>query len=233
MDAKENSGSKEYKIAGLTPASLFKSVTSVGSELSRRVWAAPAPPQRPFRVCTHDRRVKKGVTAGTLQEQELIDKAMDALLLSTLVSVVLESDGTEVDSDEFFQLLDDDSTFMMLQPGQYWRGSGGRGVLSYSLNQKPRHAKDIARVTFDLYKLNPRDLFGSLNVKATFYGLYSMSLDFRCLGPKKVMRELLRLSSTLLFALGKILLSSASLIRNTIEGADHWQRPAREAECWD
>ncbi|XP_058876583.1 cell death activator CIDE-B [Acipenser ruthenus] len=231
MDPTENSASKEYKIARLSPAALFKSVTSVGSELSRRVWAAPSPPQRPFRVCTHDRRVKKGVTAGTLQE--LIDKAMDALLLSSLVSVVLDSDGTEVDSDEFFQLLDDDSTFMMLQPGENWRGSGGRGVLSYSLNQKPRHAKDIARVTFDLYKLNPRDLFGSLNVKATFYGLYSMSLDFKCLGPKKVMRELLRLSSTLLFALGKILLSSASFIRHTIEGADHWQRPAREAECWE
>lgn len=55
-------------------------------------------------------------------------------------------------------------------------------------NHKPRTGRDIARVTFDLYKLNPRDLFGSLSVKATYQGLYSVSADFQCLGPKKVLR---------------------------------------------
>ncbi|GCC46574.1 hypothetical protein chiPu_0030859, partial [Chiloscyllium punctatum] len=59
-------------------------------------------------------------------------------------------------------------------------------MVSYSLTQKPRNAKDIARITFDIYKLSPRDLFGSLNVRATFYGLYSMTFDVKCLGPKKV-----------------------------------------------
>lgn len=64
------------------------------------------------------------------------------------------------------------------------------GVLSYGLGrEKPKHSKDIARITFDVYKQNPRDLFGSLNIKATFYGLYSMSCDFQGLGPKKVLRS--------------------------------------------
>lgn len=64
------------------------------------------------------------------------------------------------------------------------------GVLSYGLGrEKPKHSKDIARITFDVYKQNPRDLFGSLNVKATFYGLYTMSCDFQGLGPKKVLRS--------------------------------------------
>lgn len=33
--------------------------------VSRRVWS---PPQRPFRVCSWNREVKKGITAGTLEE---------------------------------------------------------------------------------------------------------------------------------------------------------------------
>lgn len=62
--------------------------------------------------------------------------------------------------------------------------------MSYGLGrEKPKHSKDIARITFDVYKQNPRDLFGSLNVKATFYGLYSMSCDFQGVGPKKVLRS--------------------------------------------
>lgn len=64
------------------------------------------------------------------------------------------------------------------------------GVLSYSLGrEKPKHSKDIARITFDVYKQNPRDFFGSLNIKATFCGLYSMSCDIQGLGPKKVLRS--------------------------------------------
>lgn len=69
------------------------------------------------------------------------------------------------------------------------------GMLSYGLGrEKPKHSKDIARITFDVYKQNPRDLFGSLNVKATFYGLYSMSCDFQGLGPKKVLRSVTTMS---------------------------------------
>lgn len=70
------------------------------------------------------------------------------------------------------------------------RGVLQSGMLSYGLGrEKPKNSKDIARITFDVYKQNPRDLFGSLNVKATFYGLYSMSCDIQGLGPKKVLRS--------------------------------------------
>ena len=63
-------------------------------------------------------------------------------------------------------------------------------MLSYGLGQeKPKHSKDIARITFDVYKQSPRDLFGSLNIKATFYGLYSLSCDIQGLGPKKILRS--------------------------------------------
>ncbi|XP_023265546.1 cell death activator CIDE-B-like, partial [Seriola lalandi dorsalis] len=99
----------------------------------------------------------------------------------------------------------------------------GAVMLKSQDHNKPRTGRDIARVTFDLYKISPKDLFGSLSVKATFQGLYSVSADFQCLGPKKVLREALRMASTLLTAAGHLLITSASMIRRIIEGAEFWQ----------
>nr|XP_033778061.1 cell death activator CIDE-B [Geotrypetes seraphini] len=216
----EYSKAKEYA-SHFSPATLIRSVSSVSSEITKRVWSSSPPPPRPFRICNHDRTIRKGVTAGTLRE--LIAKAMDALLLTGIVSLVLEEDGTLVDNEDFFEMIDDNTALMILEKRQKW-SSVKNGVLSYSLNkEKPRNSKDIARITFDIYKLNPRDLFGSLNVKATFYGLYSMSCDFRCLGPKKFLREILRLLSTMMQGVGHILLTTSNYLRRLIEGADHWQ----------
>ncbi|XP_073164709.1 lipid transferase CIDEB isoform X1 [Lepidochelys kempii] len=55
-------------ISALAPSSLLQSVSSAGSELTRRVLAPRAPPQRPFRVCDHRRGGRTGLMAGTLQE---------------------------------------------------------------------------------------------------------------------------------------------------------------------
>ncbi|KAG8450687.1 hypothetical protein GDO86_003096 [Hymenochirus boettgeri] len=207
-------------ISSFAPGSLIRSVSSVGSEISRRVKTASSPPQRPFRVCNHDRSVRKGVTAGSLRE--LIAKAMDALFLTGIVSLVLEDDGTQLDREEFFDMLEDGSVVMVLDKGQKW--SPVKSMLSYSMQQeRPKNSKDIARITFDVYKLNPRDMFGSLNIKATFYGLYSMSCDFQCLGPKKVLREFLKFLSAGLQGIGRLMLSASGVLRRILEGADSWQ----------
>ena len=55
------------------------------------------------------------------------------------------------------------------------------------MSREPPRRIDVACVTFDLYKTNPRDL-GCLNVKATLYGTYSMSYDLRCYGAKRLMK---------------------------------------------
>ncbi|XP_061108886.1 cell death activator CIDE-B [Conger conger] len=214
-----------------TTSSLIKAV-------SRRVWTAN---QRPFRVCSSDRATRKGVTTGTLQE--LRETVAQALLLAALtLRLVCEEDGTEVESEDFLQSLPDNTVLMGLGPGQTWSPSPksqGGGVLFSSANKKPRTGRDIARVTFDFYRLHPRDVFGSLNVRATFQGLYSISADFTCLGPKKVLREALRVASSLLQAVGHMLITSASVIRRIIEGADHWKpHPSPEGsaylpEHWD
>ncbi|KAM7377213.1 hypothetical protein PAMA_013816 [Pampus argenteus] len=199
-------------------SSFIKSVT-------KRVWS---PPQRPFRVCSHNRETRKGITAGTLEE--LKERVCQALLLSlsaVSLSLVCEEDGTEVDSDEFFLTLPDNTILMALEPGQTWRQQAGALVSKSKDHNKPRTGKDIARVTFDLYRMSPKDVFGSLSVKATFKGLYSMSADFQCLGPKKVLREALRVASSLLQAAGHLLITSASIIRRIIEGGELWQ-PQRE-----
>ncbi|MCJ8731368.1 hypothetical protein PDJAM_G00198810 [Pangasius djambal] len=209
-----------------TTSSLIKSV-------SRRVWSAP---QRPFRVCSWNREIRKGLTASTLEE--LKERAAHTLLISTLLSLVCEEDGTEVDSDEFLMALPDNTVLMALEPGQTWRPHplSQRGSSIKPADNKPRTGRDIARVTFDLYRLNPKDIFGSLSVKATFQGLYSVSADFQCLGPKKVLREALRMISTILHAAGHMLITSATVIRRIIQGADFLQaHRAREiqTEYWN
>ncbi|CAI5791425.1 lipid transferase CIDEB [Podarcis muralis] len=214
----------EY-INALVPSTLLKSVSSASSELTRRVWAPSPPTQRPFRVCDHKRNVRKGLTAGTLQE--LLIKARETLLISSIVSLVLEEDGTVVETEEFFDVLDDNTALMALEKGQKWSHARGSSR-SYALSgEKPRNSRDIARITFDVYKLNPRDLFGSLNISATFYGLYSMSCDFKCLGPKKVLREILRVASTVMHGIGHILLGASHYIRRILDGGENWHSHAR------
>ncbi|XP_054848624.1 cell death activator CIDE-B [Eublepharis macularius] len=214
----------EY-VSSLAPSALLRSVSNAGSGLTRRVWAPSPPPQRPFRVCDHKRSIRKGLTAGTLNE--LLTKATETLLISGIVSLVLEEDGTVVESEEFFQALDDNSALMLLRKDQKWSPGKG-GSWSHALSrEKPRNSRDIARITFDIYKLNPRDLFGSLNISATFYGLYSMSCDFKCLGPKKVLREILRVASSIMQGVGHILLGASHYIRRLLEGGESWHSPTR------
>ncbi|XP_042542278.1 cell death activator CIDE-B [Dipodomys spectabilis] len=214
----------EY-LSALNPNGLLRSVSNISSELGRRVWTSAPPPQRPFRVCDHKRTIRKGLTAATYGE--LLDKAQEMLLLHGVLTLVLEEDGTAVESEDFFQMLEDDTCLMVLEQGQSWSSTKSR-VLTYGLGrEKPKHSKDIARITFDVYKQSPRDLFGSLNVQATFYGLYSMSCDFQGVGPKKVLRELLRWTSSLLQGLGHMLLGISSTIRHIVEGAEQWHRQGR------
>ncbi|XDV18590.1 hypothetical protein PO909_024249, partial [Leuciscus waleckii] len=198
--------------------------------VSRRVWS---PPQRPFRVCSWNREVKKGITAGTIEE--LQEKAAQALLVSSEVTLVCEEDGTEVDSDEFLIALPDNTVFMALNPGEIWKPHPlHQRVSNKPGDNKPRTGKDIAQITFDLYRTHPKDVFGSLNVKATFQGLYSVSADFQCLGPKKVLREALRVMSSLLNAAGHLLISSAAVIRRIIQGADFLQaQRTQPIEYWE
>lgn len=48
-------------------------------------------------------------------------QTLDAFLISAgIVTLVLEEDGTVVDTEEFFKSLDDNTHFMVLEKGQKW-----------------------------------------------------------------------------------------------------------------
>ncbi|KAB1258371.1 Cell death activator CIDE-A [Camelus dromedarius] len=169
--------------------SVSRPLTFMGSQTKKVLLAPLKHPARPFRVSSHDRSSRRGLMAGSLGE--LLSKTLDALMItSRLVTLVLEEDGTVVDTEEFFQTLGDNTHFMALEKGQKWT-PGGNCVPA---RQPPRRS-GIARVTLDLYKLNPRDVVGCLNVKATMYEMYSVSYDIRCMGLKALLRSLLRVLS--------------------------------------
>nr|XP_025720972.1 cell death activator CIDE-A isoform X1 [Callorhinus ursinus] len=155
---------------------LLRPLTFMGSQTKRVLLTPLMHSARPFRVSNHDRSSRRGVMANSLKE--LLSKTLEALVITSgLVNLVLEEDGTVVDTEEFFQTLEDNTHFMILEKGQKWT-PGGNYV---SALQQPKKA-GIARVTFDLYKLNPKDVIGCLNVKATMYEMYSVSYDIRCTG---------------------------------------------------
>ncbi|KYO40685.1 lipid transferase CIDEB [Alligator mississippiensis] len=216
----------EY-VSALAPASLLRSVSSAGTELSRRVLAPRATAPRPFRLCDHRHGARKGLMAASLPE--LRCKAQEALQVSGPASLVLEEDGTAVESEDFFQSLPDNTGIMLLAHRQSWSPpKGGSRGLSRG---REKQGGDIARVTFDMYKLHPRDLFGSLSITATFYGLYSMSCDFTCLGPKKVLREVLKVISAVMQGMGRLLLGASNYIRRLLDGSETWYQPARLQAC--
>ncbi|KAG9479086.1 lipid transferase CIDEA [Eleutherodactylus coqui] len=213
---------RDYASA-LSPRALLRSVTNVGSSLTRKVLFPPlSPSSRPFRVSNSDRNRRKGVVAGTLKE--LLEKAIETLFITaTVVTLVLEEDGTVVDSEEFFQTLEDNTQLVLLEGQQKWTQE--RNVLR-SIQQANK--KPIANITLDLYKLNPKDFIGCLNIKATFYEMYSVSCDIKCLGAKKVLRSFLRMLSHLAQVAGHLLLYSGSYIRQWTEDFD--ERACRRAE---
>ncbi|XP_041081069.1 cell death activator CIDE-3-like isoform X3 [Polyodon spathula] len=196
-----------------SPKSLSKCV-SASASMTQQLLAGPATRPKPFRVANFNRSVKKGIMADGLRD--LLNKLPDALHVSSVCSLVLEEDGTMVDTEEFFQTLDDNTVFVALDKGQEWTPSEN-GEYRLHLTDRPRRRKDVARITFDLYKTNPRDFIGCLNVKATLYGMYTVSYDLRCYGAKKMMKEALRWTLFSMQATGHVLLGTSCYMQQLLD----------------
>ncbi|XP_056129905.1 lipid transferase CIDEC-like isoform X1 [Lampris incognitus] len=200
----------------LTPASLSKCVTasvSASASMTQQLLSGRTPRPRPFRVTSADRTMKKGIMADGLHD--LIDKVMSSLNLPCVSAVVLDEDGTGVDTEEFFQTLPDNTVLMVLENGQTWTP-----LLHGPYRVNPRehkHRKDVAKLTFDLYKNNPKDFIGCLSMKATLYGVYSVSYDLRCYAAKKMFKEALRWTLFSMQTTGHILLGSSWYIEQLLE----------------
>ncbi|XP_023346892.1 cell death activator CIDE-A [Eurytemora carolleeae] len=80
--------------------------------------------KRPFKITDRLRILRKGVMAASLQE--LIQKGKERFEYETYaeVYIVLEEDGTEVDEEEYFQTLPDNTNFMLLLKDDIWSPFG-------------------------------------------------------------------------------------------------------------
>uniref|UniRef100_A0A3P9BWR9 Cell death inducing DFFA like effector c n=2 Tax=Haplochromini TaxID=319058 RepID=A0A3P9BWR9_9CICH len=191
-----------------TPSNLSKCVTasvSASASMTQQLLSGRVPRPKPFRVTNADRSVKKGIMADTLED--LTNKASDSLGILCVSALVLDEDGTGVDTEEFFQTLPENAVLMALQKGQKWSPHPVSTLL---------HC-DVAKLTFDLYKNNPKDFIGCLNVKATLYGVYTVSYDLRCYAAKKMLKEALRWTIFSMQATGHILLGSSCYIEQLLE----------------
>jgi len=76
--------------------------------------------RKPYKVMDRTRSVKKGVMAASLEE--FVGRGKEKLGYSTNTEVyaVLEEDGTEVDEDDYFQTLLNNTTLMLLYVGDRW-----------------------------------------------------------------------------------------------------------------
>uniref|UniRef100_A0A3B3CFA0 Cell death inducing DFFA like effector c n=1 Tax=Oryzias melastigma TaxID=30732 RepID=A0A3B3CFA0_ORYME len=194
----------------LTPTGL--SNVSVSTSMAHQLFSH-VPRPKPFRVTNADRSVKKGMMADGLLDLNLtFDSSSDGIVV-----LVLEEDGTGVDSEEFFQTLPENTVLMFLEKGQKWR-------LQESSWHEPQSRTDVAKLTFDLYKNNPKDFIGCLSVKATLYGAYSVSYDLRCYAAKRVLKEALRWTLFSMQATGHILLGSSCYIEQLLEEEERAQK---------
>ncbi|XP_048878828.1 cell death activator CIDE-3 [Brienomyrus brachyistius] len=202
----------------LSPTSLSKCVTAsvnASASMTQQLFTGLNSRPRPFRVSNADRSVKKGIMADSLRD--LLDKAADALQVSCTSSLVLDEDGTGVDTEEFFITLEDNAVLMILEKGQKWTPPLHGPQRAPSSDRHPRHRKDVAKLTFDLYKTNPQEFIGCLNVKATLYGMYSISYDLRCYSAKRMLKEVLRWTLFSMQATGHVLLGTSCYMQQLLD----------------
>ncbi|XP_019868278.1 DNA fragmentation factor subunit alpha [Aethina tumida] len=73
---------------------------------------------KPFKITDATREIKKGVVASSLDD--LTSKIMEKLNITGDITIVLESDGTEIDDEEYFATLDPNTGLMVLNNDQKW-----------------------------------------------------------------------------------------------------------------
>uniref|UniRef100_A0A452SKX9 CIDE-N domain-containing protein n=1 Tax=Ursus americanus TaxID=9643 RepID=A0A452SKX9_URSAM len=147
--------------------------------------------------------------------QELLDKVMETPQLTEVLRMVLEEDGTSMESKDFFQLLEDDTCLMVLDFGKSWTPEG-MGAVKWPRPgehqaQKGHHPHHLQHI-----EAKPLELLWQPNIKATFYKLYPMSCDSQGPGLKKVL------------SLGQMLLGISSTLHHAVEGAKQWEQQQQE-----
>lgn len=79
------------------------------------------PKTKPYKIQDVERKVGRvGITATSLKD--LKKKVSLKWKIDGNLRIVLEEDGTEVEDEEYFATLPEESVFVVLKPGEYWDG---------------------------------------------------------------------------------------------------------------
>lgn len=99
---------------------------------------------RAYKVQDASRERRIGVTAKNLDD--LISKGREKLQIADRekVTVVIEDDGTVVDSDEFFKKLPSQTVFVFLLKGEQWKGAGDLIYDALSKLHNTEHRAELA-----------------------------------------------------------------------------------------
>uniref|UniRef100_A0A7N4PL36 Cell death inducing DFFA like effector c n=1 Tax=Sarcophilus harrisii TaxID=9305 RepID=A0A7N4PL36_SARHA len=208
----------------LSPKSLSSWVAINTSVVTQQLLAETSSVTKahPYRVTNASRSIRKGIMADSLLD--LSHKVQEALSVVETFSLVLEEDGTIIETEEYFQTLNEGTVLMVLEKEQKWQPTPNQGPgYQLSLSPKPFKRMDVASVTFDLYKARPDDFIGCLNVKATLYGNYTLSYDLQCSGAKRIMKEALRCAVFSMQATGHVLLGTSYFMQHLLEDTEKQQ----------
>lgn len=80
--------------------------------------------QKPYKVWSSDRQTRKSITASNLNEFKRRGADKLGYQQFTNLRVVLESDGTEVEDDAYFQSAEKDTVFLLLRDNETWLPPG-------------------------------------------------------------------------------------------------------------
>ncbi|EDO33409.1 predicted protein [Nematostella vectensis] len=85
--------------------------------------------RRPFKVCNSQRSCTIGIVAESFVEMKA--RGSEKLNIARDCRVFLEEDGTEVDDEEYFSFLPDQTKLMLVEPGSSWTSKNeGKDLLS-------------------------------------------------------------------------------------------------------
>ncbi|XP_013787257.1 uncharacterized protein LOC106471214 [Limulus polyphemus] len=76
--------------------------------------------QLPYKVWSCNRETRKAVVATSLSDLKAKGGEKLGYNNSSKLRVVLESDGTEVEDENYFKTVDKDTVFILLRPGERW-----------------------------------------------------------------------------------------------------------------
>ncbi|CAL8399226.1 unnamed protein product [Arctogadus glacialis] len=112
-----------------------------------------------------------------------------------------------------------------IKPSWCWRGARCGRKASYDnicpTSQKPQ-GSGIANLTFDLFKLHPKEFLGCLSIRATLYEMYTFSYDLGYTRAKPAIKGSVRLLTHSARLAGQLLLYGASSALSAIGKDDDY-----------